>query len=52
MTPSVNMYAKELFQFDGSIPTMLLVDQQGKIVKKVVGYEENNLTTIEALVAQ
>lgn len=50
MPSSEQTYAKELFQFDGSIPTMLLVDQQGKIVKKVVGYDENNLAAIEAMI--
>ncbi|TDB65124.1 TlpA disulfide reductase family protein [Arundinibacter roseus] len=42
MSKEVNMYSKELFSFDGSIPTTLLVDGDGKIVKKHVGYSKNN----------
>lgn len=33
-------YVKELFQFDGAIPCMLLIDRQGKIVRKITGYNE------------
>ena len=50
ITPSAQTYAKEIFQFDGSIPTMLLVNQRGEVVKKVVGYNEKNLDAIEAIV--
>lgn len=51
MTPSVQTYAKEIFQFDGSIPTMLLVDKKGEIIKKVIGYDKGNLDDIGAIVA-
>ena len=49
MTPEVAAYSKELFQFDGHIPAMLLVDNRGKIVRKVIGYDENNMKSIEAV---
>lgn len=51
MTPKTNTFAPEIFQFDGSIPLMLLVNQQAKVVKQLVGYNEKNLATIEAIVA-
>lgn len=51
MSKEVNMYSKELFSFDGSIPTSLLVDGNGKIVKKYVGYDKENEKEIRELIA-
>lgn len=45
-----NTYSKELFSFDGSIPTMLLVDASGKIMKKIVGYDTATGEELERLI--
>lgn len=42
MNKEVNMFSKELFSFDGSIPTTLLVDERGEVIKKMVGYHEGS----------
>ncbi|WP_266365624.1 thioredoxin-like domain-containing protein [Tellurirhabdus rosea] len=52
MTESERPYTRDLFQFDGSIPTMLLLDRQGRTLKKVTGYDANNLKTIERLITR
>jgi thiol-disulfide isomerase/thioredoxin len=44
-------YSKELFSFDGSIPTTLLVDSDGKIIKKIVGYDAGTGKELERLIA-
>ncbi len=50
MSKEVNMYSKELFSFDGSIPTTLLVDGNGKIIEKYVGYNKESEKEIIELV--
>ncbi|WP_084332217.1 TlpA disulfide reductase family protein [Runella limosa] len=50
ITKETRIYAKELFEFDGSIPTTLFVDKEGKIVKKFVGYDESSLREFEKLI--
>jgi len=47
----VDVYSKELFQFDGSIPTTLLIDSSGKIIKKYVGHDKENEAEIVKLIA-
>ena len=42
MNKEVNMFSKELFSFDGSIPITLLVDERGEVIKKIVGYHEGS----------
>lgn len=49
---STRQSVNELFQFDGRIPTMLLLDQQGKLVKKIVGYEADNVEIVARMIAQ
>ncbi|TAG51184.1 MAG: AhpC/TSA family protein [Cytophagales bacterium] len=51
-TKDVNKYGRELFSFDGSIPTTLFVDKEGKIIKKFVGYNEKSLDEFTALIEQ
>lgn len=46
----VNTYSKELFSFDGSIPTTLLVDSNGQIIKKIVGYDTATGEELERLI--
>lgn len=43
------IYYKELFNFDGSIPTILFINNQGKIVKKTVGFDEKNMEVFKDL---
>lgn len=50
ITPETKTYSKELFSFEGSIPTTLFVDSQGKIIKKYVGYDEKSLVEFTALI--
>ncbi|AYQ34027.1 TlpA disulfide reductase family protein [Runella sp. SP2] len=50
MTDKTRIYANELFQFDGSIPTTLFVDNKGQIVEKFVGYDDNSLEKFEHLI--
>ena len=50
ITPETKTYSKELFSFEGSIPTTLFVDSQGKIIKKYVGYNEKSLLEFTALI--
>ena len=50
ITPEASNYAKELFSFNGSIPTTLFIDSQGKIVKKFVGYDEKKLEDFKELI--
>ena len=52
ITPEANTYSKELFNFDGSIPTTLFVDNQGKIIKKFVGYNEKGLEELKKLIVE
>ncbi len=49
---SINVYAKEIFQYGGYIPTMLLVNKKGEIVKKMVGYDEKNNLAIEKIISE
>ena len=51
ITPEATTYSKELFNFDGSIPTTLLVNNQGKIIKKFVGYDEKGFEELKKLIA-
>jgi len=52
ITPEATTYSKELFSFDGSIPTTLFVDNEGMIIKKFVGYDEKSLEEFENLIAK
>jgi len=47
----IDVYSKELFQFDGSIPTTLLIDSSGKIIKKYVRHDKENEAEIVKLIA-
>lgn len=38
--PGLEKYQRDLFQFDGHIPTTLFLDKSGKIVHKITGYDE------------
>ncbi|MGA0558836.1 thioredoxin-like domain-containing protein [Larkinella sp. VNQ87] len=44
------VFARELFQFNGSIPTMLLVDQHGKTVRKWVGNDGTAFIAVTDLI--
>ena len=50
ITPEAAPYSNELFSFDGSIPTTLFIDNQSKIVKKFVGYDEKSLAEFRGLI--
>ena len=52
ITPEATAYSKELLNFDGSIPTTLFVNNQGKIIKKFVGYDEKGLEEFKKLIAE
>lgn len=52
ITPPLRMYVNEMFQFDGSIPTLLLVDQKGEVIKKMVGYDEKDLAALETMITR
>lgn len=52
ITPEATTYSKELFSFDGSIPTTLFVDENGKIIKKFEGYDEKSLEEFTALIEE
>ncbi|GAB2787501.1 TlpA disulfide reductase family protein [Rhabdobacter roseus] len=45
-------YDREIFSYDRSIPTTLIVDAQGKILKKVVGYDENSLEEFSTVISE
>lgn len=40
---NIKSVQQDLFQFDGSIPTVIFVDKNGKFLKKVVGFDKNNI---------
>ena len=50
ITPEANTYSKELFSYDGSIPTTLFIDKSGKTMRKFVGYDEKNIKEFMALI--
>ncbi|KAB7732841.1 redoxin domain-containing protein [Rudanella paleaurantiibacter] len=49
---AARQHVNRLFRFDGSIPTMLLIDREGRLVKKVVGFEAGGLKEIEMAVSR
>jgi thiol-disulfide isomerase/thioredoxin len=42
ITSEQRQYQQDIFQFDGSIPTMLFVDKNGKIIDKLRGFDEKD----------
>ena len=45
-------YSKELFSYNGSIPTILFIDSKGSIIKKYVGYDKSRGNEFETLIAK
>lgn len=45
-------YSKEFFGYNGSIPTVLFVDNKGVIVKKIIGYDKNNSVEFRKIINQ
>lgn len=53
ITPELKSYQRDLFQFDGSIPTTLFIDKSGKIIHKLSGYnEKEGLAQIEDIISR
>ena len=52
VTPEATIYSKELFNFDGRIPTTLFIDDQGRIIKKFVGYDEKSIGEFKELIEE
>lgn len=45
-------YSKELFSYNGSIPTILFIDSKGSIIKKYVGYDKSRGNEFETLISK
>ena len=45
-------YSKELFSYNGSIPTILFIDSKGSIVKKYIGFSKTRGHEFETLIAK
>jgi thiol-disulfide isomerase/thioredoxin len=43
-------YSKELFSYNGSIPTILFIDSKGSIIKKYIGYDKSRGNEFETMI--
>lgn len=50
LPPSLQPYIKEIFEFDGSIPTTIFVDSTGSVINKTVGYDTNQYAEYEKII--
>lgn len=47
VSDDVRPYQQDIFQFDGSIPCVLFVNNEGKILNKIIGYAKENINRYE-----
>lgn len=50
INPDLVPFQKDIFKFDGSIPTILFIDSNGKIIDSIRGYDKSNEKKIEEIV--
>ncbi len=50
INPDLVQFQKDIFKFDGSIPTILFIDNKGEIIESIRGYNKSNEKKIEEIV--
>ncbi|WP_247233380.1 TlpA disulfide reductase family protein [Telluribacter sp. SYSU D00476] len=52
MTAEAKTYARELFSFDRAVPVTLFIDGKGKLIRKMVGYDEGSQAVYDSIITR